>query len=1467
MSEFNSHQYYGYSMNHRKTKFERTTAKTTSKDFNYRHVRPEYLDRGYQKPHKSATEPNEKSPPKPISNIHRATTPELLAEIAALRRDTDIETHVTSGTLNQAATTSNAQKIRDISDEEIEELIRKLKHRDKETPTSRNSKPQYYGNFEKLLEDQQSPRSGQGAKSPLVSPSGRNRGILRKPSHNETFTKDIAEDPNQTYNISPGRKSPRNSGVLHKVEFLESQEKPSPQLAKILEPVRMEEYRRPQAKWVEVLEVSRETCLEEEIDRPTCSYDSQYLPATLMNEIVRETSQTTSSYMNLNPYEECGTMDTYIVEEEETDSEFERLYRENYMKAMPEKPLPQDILNLSMDDEDSLAEFIALESNLKDMDVTYLKNPGTLNYTEVTEEDMQNDPQLKVYINGQETQRSYYPEDMLPQCSSYLDTFHEEYLSHMKTLQKAKATTARTLREQHLQRTFERLAAGGGSGPSTRRSHANCSRCAVETIQSQRSSKAPTNRSTSSAQPQAVAESCSQRGSAKSKAKHSGNHSNRKNLKVSKSIEDLKADKTNIYKKMSATQEKIIEVLDKLRIGLLESNVPDNSLEKNKRQKNAFEFAVRFSRNFLYPLKGMLEDFKSTPIEQFNSLTSNDASLRVCNLFSLLLQSVNTYQKQLRYFLLDHVPQKLPILLEMIYMTTSQCLEKQIFSAQDVILDSLQQRCTKFFDFLQDLQDGRLNTARENHRKLTMDKAKPKYDLKMFMNDLNMYEPKLVPKSANRKKIKPKRPIKSVPIDDLMDDTIKEKPQDDTIPTQIESIPLENKSSTSLKLGSGDANSHGMDKSVLEALQNLTKEQVRKVLEPMLKALSLSLGKQNNNNNNNNENPLDTEAIVKAFQNKVFSTLDAEKQLNSNNSGGNGGNNKCLENQGNNNNNKGFDVELCPEDSLVDISTCKPLKAAISTKTQSQQNKQRYGGESIPSNINNDDNNNNTNKNDGNHIKSNTTNTLLLHHERQSNSKHHSIQQQRINVVDKSSNNNHNNDNNGIAKQQQKQRYNKHRGSLKGVVGNINSPTNADATIPTKTETTAAAATEVPPIEGRATTLQRAENKINKSSKKLMNEVHNEDQIDKELQGKDKEKQQPQQHWAQDKFPGFKGGRQDLSHSSSTSSSDSEAGHNPKLKNNKQYPSYYLQPRPTKSCSQSRTSHTTKSSTTTTTSQRHSLPTLSAKSNNKKTSKKRDPLTPPAPSVTPSSSGGHLATSSYKSLHFAKNNSNYDFSHQQQHQISLEDLKIPLTANASDLQSMQTFDTFDPSPQFDESDNSSDVEENHYTERNVSTNRRSKATLSSAKSCGDFYEKGPLPLYLNKSPYTTSEQNTPHRLRPLPMNKLQKLQPKPSPKLIREQLAAAHSLSFKENQSPSAEGDYTKEEDRCYEQIIRKRNQFLKSCEKNRFYRNPNFPEPWKVFATLSERLLDEVLNDIENDFSAGVSKFVDDFLELEIRT
>lgn len=115
-------------------------------------------------------------------------------------------------------------------------------------------------------------------------------------------------------------------------------------------------------------------------------------------------------------------------------------------------------------------------------------------------------------------------------------------------------------------------------------------------------------------------------------------------------------------------------------------------------------------------------------------------------MYGLLLQSLNTYQKQIRYFLLDHVHQKLTTLIEIIQSTTTICLEKKIFSKHDVIVDCLQQRCSKFLSFLAELQEEREQMTRQSYHKLTLDKAHSKYDLKMCMNDLNMYEPKLIPK-------------------------------------------------------------------------------------------------------------------------------------------------------------------------------------------------------------------------------------------------------------------------------------------------------------------------------------------------------------------------------------------------------------------------------------------------------------------------------------------------------------------------------------------------------------------------------------------------------------------------------------------------------------------------------------------------------------------------------------------------
>ncbi|XP_039499669.1 uncharacterized protein LOC120456745 [Drosophila santomea] len=247
----------------------------------------------------------------------------------------------------------------------------------------------------------------------------------------------------------------------------------------------------------------------------------------------------------------------------------------------------------------------------------------------------------------------------------------------------------------------------------------------------------------------------------------------------SKSLEDLKIEKLAIYNKITLTQERIINALDKLQTSLLHLQVPHCSAqERQKRQRNAFEFCVRFSRNFLYPLKGMIDDVRYTTVASFHSAHSNEACQRVVCVYGLMQQSIQTYQRQLRYFLLEKVPQKLSALIEMIYTMTNCCLDKGMLDRQDPVVECLQERCTRFLSFIEDMQEERFKLAREAMRRLRKThplgnqsarkhgskkksshppraptqprqekmRSHERYDLKMCLNDLKLYEPRLVPK-------------------------------------------------------------------------------------------------------------------------------------------------------------------------------------------------------------------------------------------------------------------------------------------------------------------------------------------------------------------------------------------------------------------------------------------------------------------------------------------------------------------------------------------------------------------------------------------------------------------------------------------------------------------------------------------------------------------------------------------------
>ncbi|XP_016949093.1 uncharacterized protein LOC108023919 [Drosophila biarmipes] len=381
----------------------------------------------------------------------------------------------------------------------------------------------------------------------------------------------------------------------------------------------------------------------------------------------------------------------------------------------------------------------------------------------------------------------------------------------------------------------------------------------------------------------------------------------------SKSLEDLKYEKLGIYNKITLTQERIISALDKLQNSLLQLQVPHCSAqERQKRQRNAFEFCVRFSRNFLYPLKGMIDDVRFTSVASFNSATSNEACQRVVCVYGLMQQSIQAYQRQLRYFLLEKVPQKLSALIEMIYTMTNCCLDKGMLDRHDPVVECLQERCTRFLSFIEDMQEERFKLAREALRRLhkhqgghhhqghqvtssTTKKRKKlanppraptqprqeklrcheRYDLKMCLNDLKLYEPRLVPKERQQaeKRHRVRRPRNSPNVTtaatgaattgavELACDLEAQSLGGDDMQTQIQMAGDGITTTSSLSLlpivGHGDggqamgdaATQQGIDeeqlhRALLDALHLVSRSQVQQVLDPLMRSLGVILGEK-----------------------------------------------------------------------------------------------------------------------------------------------------------------------------------------------------------------------------------------------------------------------------------------------------------------------------------------------------------------------------------------------------------------------------------------------------------------------------------------------------------------------------------------------------------------------------------------------------------------------------------------------
>ncbi|EDW00335.1 uncharacterized protein LOC6565389 [Drosophila grimshawi] len=369
------------------------------------------------------------------------------------------------------------------------------------------------------------------------------------------------------------------------------------------------------------------------------------------------------------------------------------------------------------------------------------------------------------------------------------------------------------------------------------------------------------------------------------------------NVICTRSLENLKYQKIAIYSKISMTQERLITALDRLQGSLIQlpSSLPTHrshhsGQEKQRRERNAFNFCVRFTRNFLYPLRGMIEDVRSTPVASFNSATCNDASQRVVCVYALMLHSIGKYQRHIRYFLLDKVPQKLSALIEMMYTVTTVCLQKGVLDRQDPVVECLQQRCTSFLTLIEDMQEERFLMARETYRHLQRRIQGPnhaagqhhRYDLKMCLNDLKLYEPRLVPKERTTEKRRRRASLQvrkskvlavpncdqsqPGPIEISQSEMQLEQRNIDKVNTHIECVqcgdycseepepepepePSENAQQHQLtnimellkQSGHGKRELH---KQLLEAMEHVTKSQVREVLDPLVRSLGAMLDKK-----------------------------------------------------------------------------------------------------------------------------------------------------------------------------------------------------------------------------------------------------------------------------------------------------------------------------------------------------------------------------------------------------------------------------------------------------------------------------------------------------------------------------------------------------------------------------------------------------------------------------------------------
>ncbi|KAH0569124.1 uncharacterized protein LOC123260216 isoform X1 [Cotesia glomerata] len=149
--------------------------------------------------------------------------------------------------------------------------------------------------------------------------------------------------------------------------------------------------------------------------------------------------------------------------------------------------------------------------------------------------------------------------------------------------------------------------------------------------------------------------------------------------------------------KILGVQTKISELLDEISYRLCRIPQPDGDIDLKRRQQRVMEFAVRFSRNYLYELRRQMSDVQrhvrvmspsaKRPTKRVLSLHMQALEQKLCSIHQLLLNALSAYCKHIPSSILKGHPGKLKEILQVVIdlrdVSSKINLTAELFGAGD----------------------------------------------------------------------------------------------------------------------------------------------------------------------------------------------------------------------------------------------------------------------------------------------------------------------------------------------------------------------------------------------------------------------------------------------------------------------------------------------------------------------------------------------------------------------------------------------------------------------------------------------------------------------------------------------------------------------------------------------------------------------------------------------------------------